>query len=118
MDTKINYDLAAGVGELSEAYEFLLRIVRLAPETMYDVVAARDPAFIEHCECMDEPPANYYEFWTGFGSWTMTYLRFKYRNSWDTIVDAYFGSPLHQSKVQQMAMWSDIEGVLKECGFE
>lgn len=118
MDSEIDYDLAAGVGELSEAYEFLMHIAKLAPQTMYDVIKTRDPAFIEHCECMEEPPANAHEFWTGFGSWTINCLRFKYRQSWDTILEAYFESPLHVSKMQRIALWADVDNVLKDCEFE
>lgn len=116
-DLEVNYELAAGVGELGKAYDFLMDIAKLGARAMYRAVQNRDPAFIQHCACMDEPPASAYDFWKGFGSWTITSLSFKYRQSWDEVLDAYFKSPLHLSKVQKAAMWADVEEVVKESGF-
>ena len=117
MNIQINYELAAAVGELSDAYEFLMYVAKLSPENMFEEIRSRAPAFIEHYEAMEEPPESAYEFWTGFGAWTITSLRFKYKREWDVILDAYFDSCLHDSNVQRAAMWSDVAQVLKETEF-
>ncbi len=117
MNLQINYELAAAVGELSEAYEFLMYVAKLSPENMFEAIKTRAPAFIEHYEATEEPSNSAYDFWTGFGTWTITSLRFKYKGQWEIILDAYFDSHLHDSNVQRAAMWSDVAQVLKETEF-
>lgn len=117
MKGDIDYELATAVGELSVAYEFLMHIAKLSPDGMFEAVKTRFPSFIEHFEAMEEPPESAYEFWTGFGSWTVKGLRFKYKAQWDQVLDAYFESCLHEKNVQLAAMWSDVAHVLKETEF-
>lgn len=117
MTADIDYDLAAAVGEVSETYDFILHVARLGPEKMLEAIERRYPAFVEHFEAMEEPPESAYGVWTGFGSWSINTLRFKYRGQWEGILDAYFTSCLHEANVQRTAMWSDVTAILKEAEF-
>ena len=114
MDPKIDYELAVAVAELSEAQDFLMEISKLSPKEMFEAVRKRDPAFIEHCEAMEEPPESPLDFWEGFGIWSIRCLGHKYRHIWEKVVDAYFVSPAHDRKMRDAEVWSDIEEILKE----
>jgi len=115
---EVNYELAAAVAELSEAQDFLMEISELGPQEMLEAVTRRDPAFIEHCEAMERPPQSDLEFWEGFGIWTITGLKSKYRHIWHKVARAYFRSPMHTTRLQKASMWTAIEQILKDRRFE
>ena len=79
------------MGELSEAYEFLMHIAKRPTPTCSRRSRARTLASSSISESDGKSHKKIpYEFWTGFRSWTITTLRFKYRNQWDLILDSLF----------------------------
>ena len=114
----MDYELAAAVGELSEAENFIVEVARLSAKEMFEAIRARDPAFIEHCEAMEKPPESALDLWEGFSIWTVRRLISKYQHIWNQVVDAYFESPGQKRKMQELEMWSDIDEIIKESNLE
>lgn len=114
----MEYELAKAIAELNEAHEFLEEVAELSSKEMVERVEERDPAFIAHCETMEEPPENALDFWSGFGIWTITGLRNKYHHIWHEVVEAYFQSDLHRKFYAKAKLKSEIEQILKDTGFE
>ena len=114
-------ELDAAVAALSEANDFIMYISELTTEEMVMEVERRDPSFIEHIETMEEPPKTAMEFWSGFGIWTITGLKDKYRHIWDQVTYRYFHSKntkkvINKAKIKA-AMWSVVEKILKDSNF-
>jgi hypothetical protein len=114
----VEYELANAIAELNEFYEFYMEIAELPPREMVEKVEERDPSFMEHIEAMAEPPKSPLDFWTGFGIWTITGLREKYRHIWHEAIHAYFQSDLYKKVYGKAKLQSDIERILRDTGFE
>jgi hypothetical protein len=115
---EVNFELAVAVAELAETQEFLMEISELAAQEMFEAIRKRDPAFIEHCEAMEQPPRNGFELWEGFGIWSITGLRSKYRHIWHKVARAYYKSPMATKQLQKARMWTAIEQILRDTRFE
>jgi hypothetical protein len=112
------YEMAKAAAELNDLYEFLEELQDLSPDEQVERVAERDPAFIAHCESMDEPPKSAFDFRSGFAIWTISGLRDKYRPIWSKVIKSYFRSEQHRKSVMKAILKDQLNQILKDSGFE
>ena len=112
------YEIAKVAAELNDIYEFLEGLLELSPQEQVEKVAERDPAFIAHCELMEEPPKSDLDFRSGFAIWAITGLRNKYRPIWSKVVESYFQSEPHRKSLMKAKFEDQLNQILRDSGFE
>lgn len=110
---------AKAFAELADTYEFIFHLGELDPKEVPGEIAARDPEFIQLVETFDKPPENVAVFWGVYVLRALQMLQLKYGKK---LLDAFFDSDTFRQLLQKgerrKAIWSQIEEILKDSGFD